>query len=128
MEVRLSKKVSVEKLNKIVEFCKWLNEVKQSDDVLHAEREEYKCIAKENCDTSRQNNYSTEPSFRHAPSNNNNISQMVPFASATNMSTARKQCLKLLDMEWKLLNENEGCLKCWRFFIEHRAMNFSYSI
>jgi hypothetical protein len=44
MEVRLSKKVSSEKLNKILDFRKWLNEVKQCDDVLCAEREEYECI------------------------------------------------------------------------------------
>ena len=123
MEVRLLKKVSAEKLNKIVEFRKWLNEVKQCDNALRAEREEYERIAKENCDTSRQNNYSTEPSFCHAPSNNNNISQTVPFMSATNTSTTRKQCPKLLDTERKLLNENEGYLKCRRFFIEHRAVN-----
>ena len=49
---------------------------------------------------------------------------MVPFMSATNMSTARKQCPKLLDTERKLLNENEGCLKCQHFFfVEHRAVN-----
>ena len=52
MEVRLSKKVSAEKLNKIVEFHKWLNEVKQCDDALRTEREEYNCIATENRDTS----------------------------------------------------------------------------
>ena len=56
MEVRLLKKVSAEKLNKIVEFRKWLNEVKQCDNALRAEREEYERIAKENCDTSRRNN------------------------------------------------------------------------
>ena len=48
MEVRLSKKVSVEKLNKIMEFHKWLNEVKQYHDTLCAEREEYDVIL-QNC-------------------------------------------------------------------------------
>jgi hypothetical protein len=51
MEVRLSKKVSSEKSNKVVDFRKWLNKVKQCDETLHAEREEYKRIAKENRDT-----------------------------------------------------------------------------
>ena len=39
MEVQLLK-VSSEKLNKILDFQKWLNEVKQCDDVLHTKREE----------------------------------------------------------------------------------------
>jgi hypothetical protein len=121
MEVRLLKKVSSEKLNKILDFCKWLNEVKQCDDVLHAEREEYECIAKENRDMSRQSNYASEPSFCRAPSNNNNSSQTAPFASTMNIPVARKQCLKLLDSERKQLNENEGCLKCRRFFVEHHT-------
>jgi hypothetical protein len=52
MEVRLLKKVSSEKLNKILDFHKWLNEVKQCDDVLRTKREEIKFIAKENHDMS----------------------------------------------------------------------------
>jgi hypothetical protein len=38
MEVRLLKKVSVEKVNKVEEFRKWLNDVRRCDDVLCAER------------------------------------------------------------------------------------------
>ena len=123
MEVRLSKKVSSEKVNKTLDFRKWLNEVKRCDDVLRTEREEYECIAKENRDTSRRNNYTNEPSFHRAPSNNNNSSQTAPFASTTNTPSIQKQCPKLLDSERKLLNENEGCLKCRCFFVEHRATN-----
>jgi hypothetical protein len=73
MEVCLSKKVSSEKLNKILDFHIWLNEFKQCDNVLHTEREEYECIAKENRDTSHRSNYASKPSFRRAPSNNNNF-------------------------------------------------------
>ena len=47
MELRLSKKVSAEKLNKVMDFRKWLNEVKRCDEGLCAEREEYERIAKE---------------------------------------------------------------------------------
>jgi hypothetical protein len=123
MEVCLSKKVSSEKLNKILDFRKWLNEVKQCDDVLLAEREEYERIAKENHDTSRRSNYTSKPSFRCTPSNNNNSSQTAPFASTTNIPITCKQCPKLLDSECKLLNKNKGCLKCRRFFVEHRTVN-----
>jgi len=48
MEVRLSKKVSSEKLNKVTDFRKWLNEVRRCDEVLRAEREEYEQITKDN--------------------------------------------------------------------------------
>src|ERR1700683_4469026 len=43
MEVRLSKKVSSEKVNKTLDFRKWLNKVKRCDDVLGVAREEYEC-------------------------------------------------------------------------------------
>ena len=38
-------------------------------------------------------------------------------------SAPHKQCLKLLDSKCKLLNENEGCIKCRRFFIDHHTVN-----
>ena len=47
MELRLLKKISVEKVNKIIDFCKWLNEVKHFDDQLHDKCEEYEHIMKE---------------------------------------------------------------------------------
>ncbi|KIM71555.1 hypothetical protein PILCRDRAFT_45453, partial [Piloderma croceum F 1598] len=31
--------------------------------------------------------------------------------------------LKLLNSEWKLLNENKGCVKCHNFFENYRAAN-----
>ena len=125
MEICLSKKGSSEKLNKnkIVDFHKWLNEVKRCDDVLRPEREEYECIAKENRDMSRRGNYASEPSFCRAPSNNNNSSQTVPSASTMNTPTTCKQCFELLDSKRKFLNENEGCLKCRCFFVEYPAVN-----
>jgi hypothetical protein len=52
METRLSKKVFMEKVNKVVEFRKWLNEVQRCDEGLRAEREEYERITKENSDIS----------------------------------------------------------------------------
>ena len=52
MEVRLSKKVSSEKLNKVADFHRWLNEVRRCNEVLCAEREEYERIAKDNRESS----------------------------------------------------------------------------
>ena len=65
MKVRLSKKVSSEKLNKIGDFHKWLNEVKRCDEALCAKREEYERITKENMDVSHHTNYPSKPSSCH---------------------------------------------------------------
>jgi hypothetical protein len=119
MEVRLSKKVLSEKLNKVVGFRKWLSEVKRCDDVLRAEREEYERIAKENRDSSCRVNNSNEPLSRHIPNNGNTSSAPTSYAP----SAPRKQCPKLLDSECKLLNENKGCVKCRNFFQDCCAAN-----
>jgi|SRR5882762_8448032 len=107
MEVRLSKKVFSEKLNKVADFRKWLNEVRRCDEVLRTEREEYERIAKDNTESSRRANNFSETSSRRFPGNTNNSN--IPHATATSSTSApRKQCPKLLDSERKLLNDNEG--------------------
>jgi hypothetical protein len=111
MELRLSKKVSSEKLNQVADFRKWLNEVKRCDEALRAEREEYERIAKENRDVSRRANTPSDPSSHRTPYTSSSAIPSVP----------RKQCPKLLDSERKLLNDNEGCVKCRHFFVNHRA-------
>src|SRR6202167_1497175 len=121
MEIRLSKKVSSEKLNKVVDFRKWLNEVRRCDEALRAEREEYERIAKDARDASRRANNINEPSSRRVPNNNNNGFATTTASHAT--SAPRKQCPKLLDSERKLLNDNEGCVKCRKFVVDHRAAN-----
>ena len=67
---------------------------------------------KDNRDASCPANNFNDPSSRCIPNNNN--TSTVPFSSAT--SAPCKQCPKLLDSECKLLNENEGCVKCRNFF------------
>jgi hypothetical protein len=119
MEIRLSKKVSSEKLNKVVDFRKWLNKVRRCDEILRAEREEYERIAKEARDSSHRVNNVNEPSSRRVP-NNNTFASMT---ASTATSASRKQCPKLLDSECKLLNDNEGCLKCRKFCVDHRTVN-----
>lgn len=91
MEIRLSKKISIEKLNKVPEFRKWLNKVRRCDEGLRVDREEYKQIAKDTRDSNcRANNYA-EPFSCHVP-NNNSQAPTVPFAP-------RKQCPTLLNTE-----------------------------
>jgi len=119
MEVHLSKKVSSEKLNKVIGFCKWLSEVRRCDDILHTEREEYERIAKDNHDSSRCVNHFNDPSSCHVPNNNTLSAPILSTSSAP--SAPRKQCPKLLDTKHKLLNDNDGCVKCRNFFQEHRA-------
>ena len=114
MELRLSKKIGGEKVNKIVDFRRWLNEVKRFDDQIHDEREEYERILKESREAGRRANASGEPN-RRMPSNNNTSS------SSTMAHMPRKQCPALLASERQLLNENDGCLKCQRVFVSHRA-------
>jgi hypothetical protein len=119
MEVRLSKKVSAKKLNKTMDFRKWLNKVKHCDDALRMDREEYERITKENRDPSHHaNNNSNKPSSRRVPNNN-----AAPPSLSSAPSAPRKQCLKLLDAERKLLNENDGCVKCRCFLVDHRMAN-----
>jgi hypothetical protein len=68
--------------------------------------------------------YPNEPSSC-CISNGNNVANISHSASAL-PSTATvpcKQCPKLLDSECKLLNENEGCIKCCHVFIDHHAVN-----
>ena len=47
MELRLSKKIGGKKVNKIVDFRRWLNEMKHFDDQIRDECEEYERIFKE---------------------------------------------------------------------------------
>ena len=119
METRLSKKIATEKVNKTADFRKWLNEVKRYDDQLHNEREEYERIAKESREAGRRNNSATEPN-RRVPNPNTNAASS---ASTSTSNAPHKQCPALLSSERQLLRDNDGCLKCRRFFVDHRASN-----
>jgi hypothetical protein len=54
MEIRLLKKVSLEKVNKVLDFRKWLNDVRKCDDVPCVEREEYEQIMRVGTGNARQ--------------------------------------------------------------------------
>ena len=66
MEIQLLK-VSFEKLNKVTDFCKWPNEVRRYDELLHADREEYEQIVKDRRELSCCTNNFTEPLSCHIP-------------------------------------------------------------
>ncbi|KIM71556.1 hypothetical protein PILCRDRAFT_15280 [Piloderma croceum F 1598] len=85
MEIRLSKKTSSKKVNKVADFRKWLNEVRSCDEGLHAEREEYERIARDNHESFHCTNYSNDPPSRHTPYTNlpaTGPSAIVPAVSS----------------------------------------------
>ena len=114
MNQKLVLRCHLEKSSKVVEFEKWLAEVRRIDDLVKAEKAEFESFARATHDTTRHNNALAEPS-RHgnAPT--------VPAASAT--SDPRLVLPKLLDAERHLLYDNEGCLKCRRIFVDHHSTN-----
>jgi hypothetical protein len=113
MHQRLSKRCGAEKTGKIAEFKPWLNEVKRIDELARAERKEFELIAKGSREAGRRQNILSEPSRRY---NNPNAN-----ASNPSSSSGKKTCPKLTDAERRLLYDNEGCLKCRRFFVTHRS-------
>jgi hypothetical protein len=56
LEPRLAKKCDNEKVHKVVDFRKWVAEVKRMDETLKAERLEVELIMKNNRDAARRNN------------------------------------------------------------------------
>jgi hypothetical protein len=106
-------------LNKVADFCKWLNEVQSCDEGLHVEREEYERIARDNHESFHRVNHSNDPPSRRMPYTNNLPTTGAPAVS----SEPQKQCPKLLDSEGKLLNDNKGCVKGHNFFENHHAAN-----
>lgn len=111
MEERLAKKCDAEKLEKVLEFKDWLDEVKRVDEELRTDRAKFEAIAKSARDTGRHNNNTlSEPSRCY-----NTLSS----APASTSTAARLTLSKLTDSEHKLLWDNSGCLKCRRFFQSH---------
>jgi Aspartyl protease len=109
MEERLARKCDSEKLEKVVPFKKWLDEVKLVDEALRADRAEFQNIAKHSCEAGRRNNALNDQPRRY------NVS-----TSATQPSSSTRVSLpKLTEAERKLLFDNSSCLKCRRFFQSH---------
>ena len=122
MENCLSKKIGGEKVNKILDFRKWLNEVKRYDDLLRDAGDEYECIAKESREASRHANTTTEP-LCCIPNTNNHHASSNASTSAAPSNAPHKQCPALLQSEHQLLKDNDGCLKCHCLFVNHCAAN-----
>jgi len=105
---------------------KWLDKVKIIDEKKRRERQQQRADAEEAARSHLKRNTTsaglTEPSrryntFRGAPTDKPWVNNRgKPF-------DATKTLPKLTDAERTLLFDNEGCLKCRRFFVDHRSAN-----
>jgi len=86
------------------------------DDTMRAECREFEEIAK----VSRENNRKANPLGE--PSNRANASTSRDTARSSASNPAGK-LPKLTEAERRLLFDNEGCLKCRKFFVNHKSMN-----
>jgi hypothetical protein len=104
----LSKRCTAEKVNKVIGFKDWLAEVTRVDDYLDEECKAWEAMNKASCDQSHKLNILSEPSRRYN----------APFSQSTQTSSC-PTLPKLTNSECSLLYNNEGCLKCCSFFIDH---------
>jgi hypothetical protein len=121
MDDRLSRKCAAEKINKVVEFKKWMSEVKRVDDALRADRKDFENIVRSAREAGRQANPLGEPSRRQNTAPSSGGVAGSPRAPRTTNDCPRMP--RLTDAEHKLIFDNEGCLKCRRFFAGHRSSN-----
>jgi hypothetical protein len=101
------------KANREGDVKKWLADIKRIDDTMQAECRKFEEITK----VSQENGHRGNPLGE--PSNCAN----VPQAPTARMPNVTGKLLKLTDTERRLLFDNEGCLKCRRFFVAHKSAN-----
>jgi hypothetical protein len=108
---KLALRCRLVKAAKIEKFEDWLSEIKRVDDLIRAERSDFEALAKSTRENSRRANALSEPSRRL------NTNTATTASSSTITSSQNRVTLpKLTELERKLLYDNEGCLKCRRFF------------
>jgi hypothetical protein len=108
----LVRQCSNAKANREEDFKKWMGKVKWIDDMMRSEHHEFELIAKMNCESTCKSNPLGEPSnCTNVPMNKN-----VPCTSRNTVKLP-----KLTEGEHCLLFDNEGCLKCCRFFAGHHS-------
>jgi hypothetical protein len=100
MTAKLANHCRLEKAEKLKKFMDWLTKVKRIDNLLCSECLEWEAMHKTVHIDYHCNNTLKKPS-RHTNA----------IAGASNNSE-HVNLLKLLDLEYKLLLNNEGCLKC----------------
>jgi hypothetical protein len=109
------------KVNKEEDVKKWLGDVKQIDDTMRAEHCEFEQVAKVVRDSTRKVNPLGEPLYCANASSNNRGGQR-PNTNVTGGGMVLK-LPKLTNNECRLLFDNNGCLKCRKFFVNHCSAN-----
>jgi hypothetical protein len=119
IDAKLAKKCDAEKSNKIVDFKKWMADVRRLDDGIRADRLELELAMKNNRDSNRRNNPLTEPP-RRTNVTTTSSTVAIPSNTVASSSTTR-YAPRLTDLERQLLTDNEGCFKCRKPFADHRS-------
>jgi hypothetical protein len=119
---RLAKKCKNEKVQDVVEFCKWLLDVKWIDDAMRTNRLKFEEIAGSTRNESRKTNPMGEPSHRANVSKTSNYNTNVGNSKGGtgNAKPTPGRLPKLTEDKRTLLYNNSRCLKCRRPFLEHR--------
>ncbi|GBE82211.1 hypothetical protein SCP_0405940 [Sparassis crispa] len=117
MTKHLAKKCSVEKVNKVLNFRKWLQDVKRVDEVIRTDLKEFEHIARENRNANRCMYPLSKPS--RCGNTASATARYAPTKGGSTLGQSTGKCPPLKDTEHQFLYDNEGCLKCRRLFAGH---------
>jgi hypothetical protein len=128
MTDKLARKCKAEKLQEIEELRTWLLEVKRVDDAMRADCQElFEELAKTARAESRKGNPLGEPSqhnnIQGNPNRFGNSTNVNHSNTTASSSMPRTHVPKLTEDERSLLYNNQGCLKCRRFHVDHKMAN-----
>jgi hypothetical protein len=116
MSQKLALRCHLEKSPAIEKFEDWLIEVKRVDDLIRLERKDFDERTKASRDASRRNNNNSSEPPRRPP-----LQPTTAANTGAALSNSRIILPKLTQNECTLLFNNEGCLKCCKFFVTHRS-------
>ena len=106
---------------------KWLDKVKILDEKKHRECQQQRADAEEAAHSHLKHNMTSaglaEPSRRYNTFRGNTTTERGNNGGKPKHFNATKMLPKLTDAERMLLFNNEGCLKCRRFLVNHRSAN-----
>ena len=108
---------SHKKLNKVTDLKKWVQAVKEADEMLRDDRKRSRDIFAEEAALRAQKRPALASHSRFANVGTNS----APNAPSSSNNTQVRKCPKLEPEERKLLAEHNGCFKCRRFNQSHGA-------
>jgi hypothetical protein len=120
----LPKKCNAERSNTIVDFMKWLVDVRCLDEGIHSDCLEPETTMKNNHDLNHCNNSLVEPSHHsNIPNTATAFSSTANPSNAATSSSTPRYAPCLTELEHQLLMDNESCFKCWKLFADHQSKN-----